>query len=65
MAKTLKQLSNRIRIKYLKKDNKYFLFFGSSHILIKGEYLEGFESIEDAEKFGISLKHVGGESYKY
>lgn len=55
MAKTIKQLENKLRIKYLIKDEKYFLMFGSMHPLINGKHHLGFETIEEAEIFGNSL----------
>ena len=62
MAKTLKQLENGIRIKYLVKDKKYFLFWGSQQCVINGKYQDGFKTQEDAEKIGIGL--IGNDYYK-
>jgi len=62
MAVTLKQLSNGIRVKYLVKDKRFFLFWGSQQCVIDGEYQNGFSTQEDAEAKGNSL--IGNDYYK-
>jgi hypothetical protein len=48
MAKTLIKLDNGLRIKYLVKPKKYFLFRGSAQIMIDNEYPIGFDSVDEA-----------------
>lgn len=56
MAKTLKQLDNGLRVKYLVKPKKHFLFWGSMNIRVDGQYHNGFKTQEAAEEFGNLLK---------
>ena len=63
MAKTLKQLENGIRIKFLVKAKKYFLFWGSQQCVIDGKYQDGFKTEEEAEKKGNIL--IGKDYYKH
>lgn len=62
MAKTLKLLENGIRIKYLVREKKYFLFWGTSQCLINSKYQNGFKTFEDAEMIGKTL--IGKDRYK-
>jgi len=56
MAKTLEQLSNKLRIRYVVKAKKYYLYFGSTQIRIDGEYQKGFNSHNEAKKVGLKLE---------
>ena len=60
MAKTLKLLDNGLRVKYLVKEKRYYLFFGSRQCKIDCEYQRGFYSQEAAE---IAGKSLFGEGY--
>lgn len=55
MAKTLVELENKLRVKYLIKPKKYYLFFGNQHPYINGEFHNVFESEASAVEFGIGL----------
>ena len=56
MAKTLEQLSNKLRIKYIVKAKKYYLYYGSMQIRIDNKYQKGFKTLEEAKSVGIRLK---------
>ena len=56
MAKTIEQLDNKLRIKFLVNERKYYLFFGSGHIKINDEYCPGYETFDECKKVGIKLK---------
>lgn len=58
MAKTLKKLDNGLRIKYLIRQKKYYLFSGQHNITIYGLFTKnGFETFEECEETGKTLKH--------
>ncbi len=59
MAKTIELLPNKIRIKYLVKEKKYYLFYGSQQCMIDSEYQNGFNSFEDAKQKGLNLEVNG------
>lgn len=59
MAKTLKQLQNGIRVNYLIKEKKYFLFFGSQQCTINNNYQDGFNTQQDAEIYGNDCRVYG------
>lgn len=63
MAKTLKQLENKLRIKYIIRAKRYYLLFGNEHIVINGEYSNGFDSIELAEACGNKLIPTNSHIY--
>ena len=44
MAKTIEQLENKLRIKFLVHQKKYYLFFGSMCVIINNEYQLGFNT---------------------
>ena len=56
MAKTLEQLPNKLRIKYIVKAKKYYLYYGSTQIRIDNKYQRGFKNIDEAKSVGIELK---------
>ena len=56
MAKTIEQLENKLRIKFLVHQKKYYLFFGSMCVLINNEYQLGFNTFEECKSIGIKLK---------
>ena len=56
MAKTIEQLENNLRIKFLIKERKYYLFFGSGRIIINGEYCQGYDTLAECKKIGVELK---------
>lgn len=63
MAKTLKLLNNKIRIKYLVRYKRYFLFYGNSQIMVNGYYPGSFETFEIAEEYGNTLQRKYNNDY--
>lgn len=59
MAKTIVQLKNGLRVKYIVNAKKYYLYTGSMAILIDGEYQNGFKSEQEAVSLGNSLSKDG------
>ena len=55
MAKTLVKLENKLRVKYLVKPKKYYLFYGNQQITIKGNYQDGFKTKDEAIEVGSKL----------
>jgi len=58
MAKTLIQLKNGLRVKYLVKPKKHYLFIGSRQIRINSEWQRGFKTQEEAELIGNKLTNT-------
>jgi hypothetical protein len=56
MAKAIKKYQNGLSIRFLVKDKKYYITYGVMHIMINGEYSDGFKTFEEAEKVLLSLK---------
>lgn len=56
MARAIKKLENGLSIRYIKKAKKYFLTYGVEHITIDKRQYNPFDSVEDAERVGNSLK---------
>lgn len=63
MAKTLIQFDNKIRVKFLVNEQKYFLFYGNSHIILDGKFGAQFDTQPQAEKVGKKLIHKGDNIY--
>jgi hypothetical protein len=57
MAKSIKKYDNGLSIRFLVKQKKYYITHGVMHIMINGEYSNGFNSFEEAEKTLLSLKY--------
>ena len=55
MAKTIYQLPNGLRVKYIKKPEKYYLYEGNHQISIDDEYQKGFEKFWKAIIYGDML----------
>jgi len=56
MAETLELIErNRVRVKYLVHQKKYFLFIGNTRILIDGDYQTGFQTLETATSVAKGL----------
>ena len=55
MAKTIMKLPNEIRVKYLKRPQKYFLFWGNNQVLINNKRQAGFDDFQDAVEKGERL----------
>jgi hypothetical protein len=55
MAKTLVQLTNGLRVKYLVRPKRFFLFNGSACVKIDNRYQTGFDTQADAERRGSEL----------
>jgi len=54
MAKTLVQLENGVRVKYIIKEEAFMLFLGSANCFINGDY-KRFKTQEDAVRYGSTL----------
>jgi len=56
MAKAIKKYENGLSIRFLVKKKRYYITHGVMHIMINGEYSEGFSTFESAEKTLLLLK---------
>ena len=54
MAKTLVQLANGLRVKYIVKEKAFMLFNGAANCFINGDYKK-FETQQECEDFGNKL----------
>ena len=59
MAKTIKKLKNGLRIKFLKREARYFLFVANRQIMINNEYQKGYMTLETCEASGKLLQQSG------
>jgi len=62
MAKTLIQLENGLRVKYIVNEKAFMLFKGSANCYINGGYKK-FSTQKEAEKFGNRLPKQNHNSY--
>lgn len=66
MAKTIEQLSNKIRIKWNSTTGLYHIYYGNQHVLIqdKGNYnVHGFLNVAIAKEYAEKLTQVDGNLY--
>lgn len=56
MAKAIKKYENGLSIRYLRKEQKFFITHGVMHIMINGEYSNGFSTFTKAENTLLQLK---------
>jgi len=56
MSKAIKKYKNGLSIRFLVKEKRYYITHGVMHIMINGNYSNGFDTFEEAEKTLLSLK---------
>ena len=63
MAKAIKKYKNGLSIRFLIKDKKYYITYGVMHIMINGEYSNGFTTFTEAENKLLILKDKNSTLY--